>query len=159
MKELGIKIVSYWTEEEDNILKTYYPTEGLNVAKRFTGTHANGSNCFARAKKLGIVSNRFWSDNEIELLKKYYPNEGVEAYKYFVNRTKSQIKQKADKLGLIRVNNHEWSNKSVKCVETDKVYNKVKDAADFAKVNPTNISRACKTRGKSGGYHWKYVEE
>lgn len=42
----------FWTEDEDNILKEYYPSEGCDVQKRLI--NRNGACCLARAKKLGV---------------------------------------------------------------------------------------------------------
>ena len=42
----------FWTKEEDNILRQYYPLEGPSVEKRFKN-RSKGC-CFARAKKLGL---------------------------------------------------------------------------------------------------------
>ena len=45
-----------WTEEEDNVLKQYYPTEGLDIIKRLPNRTRSG--IAARAQKLGIYFNK-----------------------------------------------------------------------------------------------------
>ena len=45
------------------------------------------------------------------------------------------------------------------CVETGEVFETIRDAASAKGVHPTNISRACKTNYRCGGYHWKYVDD
>lgn len=49
--------------------------------------------------------------------------------------------------------------RKVRCVESDAVFDTVKEAATFVGGSPKNIIHACAGRIKtSGGYHWMYVE-
>lgn len=49
--------------------------------------------------------------------------------------------------------------KAVYCVELDKVFDSVSDAAAEIGVNVSRISECCSGKQKtSGGYHWKYAE-
>jgi predicted transcriptional regulator len=48
--------------------------------------------------------------------------------------------------------------KAVRCVETGKVYNSIKEAAEDVKRTPTTIVHALKGYTKTaGGYHWEYI--
>ena len=50
--------------------------------------------------------------------------------------------------------------KKVICVETQKVFESVAEAARHTGVIATNISAVCKNRRRSaGGFHWEYIEE
>lgn len=50
--------------------------------------------------------------------------------------------------------------KSVYCVELDKIFPSIKDAAEALGICDTNISNCCQgKRITCGGYHWKYIEE
>lgn len=50
--------------------------------------------------------------------------------------------------------------KAVKCLETNKVYNSIVEAARDVNISPCNIVNACKGRILSaGGYTWRYVEK
>lgn len=55
----------------------------------------------------------------------------------------------------------ERTQKKVYCVELDKVFNGVREAArELGIKSHSNISACCKGRYKTAsGYHWKYVEE
>ena len=64
------------------------------------------------------------------------------------------------------VNNSNSKKKKVLCVETNQVFNSIKEAKDWlATVDiskrkyPHNISSAIKTNGTTGGYHWKYYDQ
>lgn len=49
--------------------------------------------------------------------------------------------------------------RAVKCVETGEVFDVIRDAGNRYGVWHANISRACKTGYKCGGYHWEYVDD
>ena len=50
--------------------------------------------------------------------------------------------------------------KKVYCVELDRVFNSIKEAAEILHIDRRNISTVCRGRGKTcGGYHWQYWEE
>lgn len=56
------------------------------------------------------------------------------------------------------INKTGW--RRVMCIETNKVYDSIKDAALDLNIFPGDISRVCngaRGRTKCGGYHWKYV--
>ena len=49
--------------------------------------------------------------------------------------------------------------KSVRCIETNEVFNTIKEAAEKYKIKATHITRVCKgKRNMTGGYHWEYVD-
>lgn len=48
----------------------------------------------------------------------------------------------------------------VRCVETGKEFQTIKEAGEFTGGSPKNIISACRGRLKtSGGYHWEYVDK
>ena len=48
----------------------------------------------------------------------------------------------------------------VKCIETNNIFNTLKEASKWAKTSRQNITGACKGRQKTAaGYHWEYVKE
>lgn len=50
--------------------------------------------------------------------------------------------------------------KKVICIELNKTFESVKEAAEFVKKKPCSITSACKGCTKTcGGYHWKYVQD
>ena len=48
--------------------------------------------------------------------------------------------------------------RKIQCVETDIVYNTIKEVEDTFGLCKANICRAAKKGYKCGGYHWKYVD-
>ena len=50
--------------------------------------------------------------------------------------------------------------KSVMNIEDNKVFESIKEASEYYKLQPGKISECCKGKRKTtGGYHWKYVTE
>ena len=48
---------------------------------------------------------------------------------------------------------------AVFCLELNKVFRSIKDAANEVGISPVYIGRCCKGKQKtSGGYHWQYAE-
>lgn len=52
------------------------------------------------------------------------------------------------------------NNSKVKCIETGKIYNSIKEASKDTGANERYISICCREKQRtSGGYHWEYVEK
>lgn len=103
---MGIKVSrgrNYWTEEEEEILRKYYPTEGINVAARLEGRDELNIRNKVRYMKLNGPTNK-WSDEEVEILKKYYPTEGRKVVERLPNKTPSNVYYKASLMKLSKKN-------------------------------------------------------
>lgn len=64
-----------WTEEEDKILRKYYPTEGKRCESRFSRSRDSAS----RANFLNIPGpgHNNWTPEDIAIIKEYYEIEGL----------------------------------------------------------------------------------
>ena len=100
IREINMIISQNWTEEEDNILREFYPIEAGNVCKRLP--RRTRVACTSRADILGITRYRInpWTEAEINILREFYPIEGREVYKRLPGRTKDACTTKAEKLGV-----------------------------------------------------------
>lgn len=90
---------AHYSEEEENIIKLYYPQGGTNLCKKYL-SHRSKESIKVKAQKLKIYTNftveNVWSFEEIEILKKYYPLGGKQLCKqYLPNRTLVAIWQTA----------------------------------------------------------------
>ena len=93
------KEYNYFSEEEIEILKKYYPIEGTKCKKRLKGRTVAAIS--ALAYKLGIKSERFtWTEEEIEILKKYYPIEGLKVADRIPDKSIFSIRRMTPKLNL-----------------------------------------------------------
>ena len=88
-----------WTEEEIEILKKYYPIEGLNVMGKLK--NRTRAAIMTKADKLELKAPvSFWTNEEEYVLKKYYPIEGMHVIKRLEGRTKNAIKLRVLQLNL-----------------------------------------------------------
>lgn len=101
-----------WSDEENELLARYYPTEGPSgVIRRLAevGSERTTSAVTSRAKILGVqridrgVEGR-WCDEEVEVVKTYYPLGGVamterELRRRGYERTRSAINARAQIVG------------------------------------------------------------
>ena len=86
-------------QEEDDILRKYYPIEGPDVYKRLPGR--TETSCRNRAKYLDIIKAYCrWSAEEDGILCQYYPIEGPDVYKRLPGRTSESCKARAFKIGI-----------------------------------------------------------
>ena len=50
-------------------------------------------------------------------------------------------------------------NKKIICIETEKIYNSITEAANELHLHQSHISDCCLGKRKTcGGFHWKYVK-
>lgn len=113
---------SPWTEEENEILLQYYPSEGGNVQKRILN-HSKAA-CVSRAGALGIKfipkakktygksSYAKWTKEEDAILEKYYQTEGRKVVERLPGRTPETCRSRASKRGIAKnkpVSGRRWT--------------------------------------------------
>lgn len=154
----------FWSAEEDNILKEYYPLEGREVYKRLPGR--NRASCGTRASKLGlVVATHWWSPEDDAIIRENYPKYGRNNrgwMKKIVNHTESEILGRATTLGLKSEAKQDmtYCSKKVMCVETGKIYDSIAQAYRLTHISSSSIRTCLKGKKETaGGYHWRYVDE
>ena len=95
-----------WSEEENEILREWYPIEGTKVADRLEGRTRGATQ--AQAKRLGLKSFNVWTEEENETLRKYYLIEGIKVIDRLEGRTKYATKKQVRKLGLKYKNGNKY---------------------------------------------------
>lgn len=109
------------------------------------------------------IKGELFTKEENDIIRKNYPLLGIskEMLKLLPNRTENSIRQQAHRLGLKMVNPIKNSYKKVVCIETNRLFNSIEEAYNFAGLKDgSSISKCCKgIRQMAGGYHWKYSEE
>ena len=103
-----------WTEEEDSILKEYYPVEGADIVNRLAGRTRTAIQ--AHASRLGINFLNAWTEEEIEILKKWYPIEGGNVVNRLNTRTKGTVYTQAKKLGLMAYDDS-WTTEEIEILK------------------------------------------
>lgn len=93
-----------WTEEEDAIIRRYYPSEGGQVLDRLP-QRAKMHSLHRRASILGIrVTNPQghirWTPEEDALLRQHYYAKGSAGCAQLINRTRHSINRRASYLGI-----------------------------------------------------------
>lgn len=91
-----------WTEEEDEIIRKYYPQYGEDECSKHLSNRTPKA-CKGRAQILGVKKESLWSEEEDNTLRHFYPIEGGDVYKRFYNKTKHQCMQHARLLELSAV--------------------------------------------------------
>ena len=98
-----------WTIEENEIIKEYYPVEGMEVLKRLPGR--TKSQLLGHVYHLGLyyadhepreisIEHRSWNKEELEIMKEYFPIEGTAVSERLPGRSKNAIRMKACELKL-----------------------------------------------------------
>ena len=63
-----------------------------------------------------------------------------------------------DKDSFVKPKNKHY--RKVLCIETGKIYEKIRDAMNDTGANETKINAVCKgVRKTAGGFHWKYIDQ
>ena len=95
-----------WTEEENNILREWYPIEGTKVKDRLSGRSEVAIKIQAKKLRLSILLQ--WTEEENEILRKYYLVEVYKIKDRLVGRTKKAVQVQAGRLGLKCKNNSKY---------------------------------------------------
>lgn len=137
-----------WTDEEIEILKKWYPVEGLKVRDKLEGR--TKSSIQATATRLNLQSpDRSWTDEEINKLKKYYPVEGVKIAKRLNNRNRGAIKAQVAKLGIKFNGKQKWTEDEIEIL---KKYYPKKDV-NLNEFFPNRSVEAIKTKASKLGLY------
>jgi hypothetical protein len=126
----------FWTEEEINFLKKFYPTKGSKfVANKLGRTPDSVKRKSTRIglKVVVVLSHRAYSPQEIIFIKKNYPLKGCHYVSKMLGRNVTSIYKKARNLGLERNINLKWSD------EEDEYLKKW-----YKKKRPSEIARRLK---------------
>ena len=87
--KLEIAYDDFWTNEEIEILKKWYPVEGMRVLNRLV--ERTKSAVQTKVRKLGLKSPDRWTEEEINILKKYYSVEGYKVANRLNGRTEAAM--------------------------------------------------------------------
>ncbi len=63
------------------------------------------------------------------------------------------------KIKIFPVQERKFQPHAVLCVETSMIFDSVGKAADYYKIDPSHVSRACRMGWASGGFHWRFADE
>lgn len=93
-----------WKEEEVNFLMENFD----KLSRKELALHLNRGigSIGKKIERLGLIQNKTnpWSEYEVEVLKKCYPSTKMEDFLPLLNnRTKEQVREKAQKLGIKRI--------------------------------------------------------
>ena len=152
-----------WTEEEDAILKTWYPQMGNLVAQKLEGRSLQA--ILQRASLLKIVYNNpnAWTQEEVNILLEVFPLEGVNGVmKRLPYRAKKGIQAKACSLGIkmINPNANRIGGKATAVIwleHPETVYPSIAKASEASGCNKSDICNCCKGKAfSSHGQHFLY---
>lgn len=111
IEEINLKLDNTWTEEEDYIIRKYYPIEGKEIMSRFPDRTLYS--VYTRAQHLGVhldgILELRWTAEEDEIIRKFYPTEGMDIIERLPGRDKKQIDSRRVRLG-IKTNRNTWTS-------------------------------------------------
>lgn len=107
-----------FSQEEDAILRKYYPLEGGNVCKRLPERSRPACCNRARALDLQSPNNIGWTAEEDCILQAYYLQEGKACLARLPNRTWRSCLARAHTLGITRQTKPKWSPEEIDTLKT-----------------------------------------
>lgn len=150
-----------WSEDEIQILKNNYAILGKKCVELLPNRTTSQIQCMASSLKISYNSRGFSEEQKNIILEEYSSLGGKKLKeKYptiFERKNVSTINTFAKSMGLKMTNAQ--GQRSVICIELDKIFKSVKEASEYINKTPGAIIFAIKNNSVSGGYHWKYVEE
>lgn len=164
----------HWTEEEDDIIRKYYPTHGTLCQNRLIGRTKSAIQ--TRARYLGIKTNdifvicietqKIYNLKEAANFAKADKSQIVGCCKGKTNHVKGyhwayvddKVLQEKYKM-FINKPQYSWI-KSIICIETQCIYNSTQEAEKETNIRSGDIQACCKKKQKTaGGYHWAFSDD
>ena len=105
-----------WTDEEIEILKEYYPTQGINIPELLDRGHSESS-LHQKALSLNIKFKYFWTDEDIKILKEKFPTQYSNIPELLKNWSPKQIRRKAKGLKIKFLNKLEWTDEEIEILK------------------------------------------
>lgn len=138
-----------WTEEEDNILREFYPISGAKGCQVYLPKR-NSSTICTRATLLNLVSgitnkNKQWSPEEDEIIKANYSKDRTDLTDLIPNKSKGAIQQRASILGVKVLNN--WTEEEIKWMQDNSYLYTKKELIDKTGKSWLQINRILKKYG------------
>lgn len=99
LEDILARVEGRWSDYDDDIIKTFYPIEGIDCSIRLP--YYTRKQVAKRARILGVTKNRPWTDTEDFILKIYYNSEKETIWKRLPSRSMSAIQARARNLGII----------------------------------------------------------
>ena len=118
MDEISVIAIDYfWSPEEIEIIKKYYPLGGAKLCQE-KGLKRGSRTIMTKAGKIGLKYDaHYWTEEDIMLLKKYYPLGGAKlCQEKGLNRGIYGIKSKAQELG-IKSEVGVWTDKEIEILK------------------------------------------
>lgn len=112
---------SHWTKKEKEILKKYFPLEGIAVVSRLPGrSRPSVASCAYRVMGLKIAKSdsRPWTESELKTLSRYFPEEGKEVCARLPGRKRLDCYKKAKEIGLTAPIKKPWSDEETAIMKT-----------------------------------------
>ena len=99
---LGITSNNRWSEEEDDIIRKYYPIGGTKEVQKYLPNRTSQTISIRANRIKDVNPNKAkWSEEEDDIIRKYYSTGGKkEAQKYLPNRTLKAIENRASALNI-----------------------------------------------------------
>ena len=147
--EVNKLLGGFWTEEEDNILRKFYPTNGAKGCQVYLPKRNSLTIC-ARATLLNLVSgitnkNNPWSPEEDEIIKANYSKKNTDLTSLIPNKSKGAIQQRASILGVKVINN--WTEEEIRWMQDNSYFYTKEELIDKIGKSWLQIKRILKKYG------------
>lgn len=147
--EINGLLGGFWTEEEDNILRKFYPTNGAKGCQVYLPKRNSLTIC-ARATLLNLVSgitnkNKQWSPEEDEIIKTNYSKDRTDLTDLIPNKSKGAIQQRASILGIKTMDN--WTEEEIKWMQDNSYLYTKEELIDKTGKSWLQIKRILKKYG------------
>lgn len=168
-----------WTKEEIDIVRNYYPSEGIGVAARLEGRtenqiygvawHYGIKNESRKKRECNTFPSRKYSNEDIMYILEHIDTDGAEAVAVKLGRTVSAVRSVASKARQSRRGNgqYAWSEDEIRIVrkffpiEGINVRDRLKgrsDAAIYSEASHLGVARNKRTR-RSSNSAWTKDED
>ena len=156
---MGLKRDNYfWTQEEKEIIRKYYPSEGAKIVKRLPDrTIPSIKNQAKKMRVFAIVGS--FSKHEDQLIRDFYRSlGGLGLHKMMPHHSAKEIYARANDIGVKK------QLPKIICVETGQIFKNARQAGKFASPDSKHanviIIKCCKDHKLTAyGYHWRYCDE
>ena len=159
-KRIGLKMNKWWLPEDEQFLRDNIKNYTLEELSKILNRSVKS--IIGKASALGLTPQKVYTDEEKQFLKNNYPKYGLNycAEKLGKLEAKDKVNLRCYISHVLHLKREFKQGNPILCVELNKAFASIKQAAESLGISDGNICSVLKGRlASTNGYHFIYISK